>query len=169
MAGLNLLITYTARFTNRTGEIGLDGTVLAFTLAVATGVALLFAWAPRLSFMDDPIRAMSSGGGRSSGSRGRRRAQRALVISQLAASFMLLVGAGLLTRTLMRLYAVNPGFDLSNVLSLEAPNFANISDPGRLLQFNKDVLERVKTEASVKNAAVASTAPLAGSFPTLPR
>jgi putative ABC transport system permease protein len=165
VAGLNLLIAYTARFTTRTGEIGLDGAVLAFTLAVATGMALLFAWAPRLSFMDDPVRAMSSGGGRSSGSRGRRRAQRALVVSQLAASFMLLVGAGLLTRTLMRLYAVNPGFDLSNVLSLEAPNFANISDPNRLLQFNKDVLERVKTEASVKNAAMASTAPLAGSFP----
>jgi putative ABC transport system permease protein len=78
---------------------------------------------------------------------------------------MLLIGAGLLTRTLMQLYAVDPGFDLSNVLSLQAPNFANVSDPNRLLQFNQDVLERVKAEASVKNAAVAATAPLAGSFP----
>ncbi|HMF97066.1 MAG TPA: ABC transporter permease [Vicinamibacterales bacterium] len=165
VAGLNLLIAYTARFTNRTGEIGLDGTVLAFTLAISTGMALLFAWAPRLTFMDDPVRAMSAGGGRSTGSRGRRRAQRALVVSQLAASFMLLIGAGLLTRTLMRLYEVNPGFDLSNVLSLQAPNFATVSDPNRLLQFNQDVLERVRNEASVKNAAVASNAPLAGSFP----
>ena len=164
VAGLNLLIAYTARFTNRTGEIGLDGTVLAFTLVVSTGVALLFAWAPRLTFMDDPVRAMSVGG-RSTGSRGRRRAQRALVVSQLAASFMLLVGAGLLTRTLMRLYAVDPGFDLANVLSLQAPNFATVSDPNRLLQFNKDVLEQVKSESSVKNAAVASAAPLAASFP----
>jgi putative ABC transport system permease protein len=165
VTGLNLLITYTARFTNRTGEIGLDGTVLAFTLAVATGMALLFAWAPRLTFMEEPVRAMSAGGGRSTGGRGRRRAQRALVVSQLAASFMLLIGAGLLTRTLMRLYAINPGFDLQNVLSLQAPNFATVSDPNRLLQFNQDVVERVKGEASVKNAAVASTAPLAGSFP----
>jgi putative ABC transport system permease protein len=165
VAGLNLLISYTSRFTNRTGEIGLDGTVLAFTIAVSTGMALLFAWAPRLTFMDDPVRAMSAGGGRSTGSRGRRRAQRALVVSQLAASFMLLIGAGLLTRTLIRLYEVDPGFDLSNVLSLQAPNFAAVSDPNRLLQFNQDVLERVKGEASVKNAAVASNAPLAGSFP----
>src|SRR5437867_8309314 len=84
-------------------------------------MALLFAWAPRLTFMDDPVRAMSAGGGRATGSRGRRRAQRALVVSQLAASFMLLIGAGLMTRSLMRLYAVNPGFDLTNVLSLQAP------------------------------------------------
>jgi len=173
VSGLNLLIKYTARFTTRTGEIGLDVTVLVFTLAVATGMALLFAWAPRLTFLNDPVRAMSAGGGRSTSSRGRRRAQRALVVSQLAASFMLLIGAGLLMRTLMGLYAVKPGFDLSNVLSLQAPNFAiqNPANPNenrdRLLQFNTDVIERVKAEASVKNAAVASAAPLAGSFPQL--
>jgi hypothetical protein len=66
----------------------------------------------------------SAGNTRSTGSIGRRRAQRLLVVSQLAASFMLLVGAGLLIRSLFQLYAVKPGFDLANVLSLEAPNFA---------------------------------------------
>jgi len=164
VAGLNLLIAYTSRFTNRVGEIGLDGRVLAFTLVVSTAMALLFAWAPRLTFMNDPVRAMSAGGGRSTGGRGRRRAQRALVVSQLAASFMLLIGAGLLTRTLLRLYAVDPGFDLGNVLSLQAPNFAAGLDPARLSQFNQDLLDRVKAEASVKNAAMASAAPLAGAF-----
>jgi putative ABC transport system permease protein len=164
VSGLNLLITYTARFTSRVGEISLDGRVLAFTLVVATAIALLFAWAPRLTFMSDPVGAMSTGGGRTTGGRRRRRAQRVLVISQLAASFMLLVGAGLLTRSLMRLYGVNPGFDLEHVLSLEAPNFAQQSNE-RLKQFSKDALERVKAESMVKNAAMASAAPLAGSFP----
>ena len=120
VAGLNLLIAYTSRFTSRTGEIGLDARVLVFTLVVATTMAMLFAWAPRLTFMSDPVRAMSAGGGRNTSSRGRRRAQRLLVISQLAASFMLLIGAGLLTRSLLRLYAVDPGFNLHNVLSLPA-------------------------------------------------
>src|SRR4029079_3483599 len=164
VSGLNLLIKYTAGFKSRVGEIGLDGRVLAFTLLVSTAMALLFAWAPRLTFMNDPVRAMSAGGGRSTGSRGRRRAQRVLVVSQLAASFMLLIGAGLLTRSLMRLYSVNPGFDLEHVLSLQAPNFAQ-QTPERLRQFGNDVIERVKAEASVKNAAMASVAPLAGSFP----
>ena len=95
--------------------------MLAFTLVVSTAMALLFAWAPRLTFMNDPVRAMAAGGGRATGSRGRRRAQRVLVVSQLAASFMLLIGAGLLTRSLLRLYAVDPGFDLEHVLSLQAP------------------------------------------------
>src|SRR4030095_2165098 len=115
-------------------------------------------------FMNDPVRAMSAGGGRATSGRGRRRAQRVLVVSQLAASFMLLIGAGLLTRSLMRLYAVDPGFDLEHVLSLQAPNFAQ-QTPERLRQFRDDVIERVKGQGAVKNAAMASAAPLAGSFP----
>jgi predicted permease len=164
VSGLNLLIAYTSRFTSRVGEIGLDGRVLAFTVTVSIGMALLFAWAPRLTFVDDPVRAMSAGGGRSTAGRGRRRAQRLLVVSQLAASFMLLIGAGLLSRSLMRLYAIDPGFELEHVLSLQAPNFAQQSGD-RLRQFSTDVIERVKADASVKDAAMASSAPLARSFP----
>jgi putative ABC transport system permease protein len=160
--GLRLLVAYTQRFTVRTGEIALDTRVLAFTIVISTALALLFAWAPRLTFMADPVQAMS-GGGRTAGSRGRRRAQRALVVSQLAASFMLLIGAGLLTRSLLRLYAVDPGFNLGNVLSLQSPNFAQLP-PDRLKQFSNEVIERVKAEPSVKNASMALAAPLAGSF-----
>jgi predicted permease len=169
VAGLDLLIAYTSRFTSRTGEIALDGRVLLFALIVATTMAMLFAWAPRLTVMDDPVRAMSAGGGRNSGTRGRRRAQRALVVSQLAASFMLLIGAGLLTRSLLRLYAVDPGFSLENVLSLEAPPNFQQANPAvnaqRAAQFGLDVIERVKGDGSVRNAAIASAAPLAGSVP----
>jgi len=162
LAGMNLLIKYAARFTNRTGEIGLDWRVLLFTIVVAIGVALLFAWAPRMRFADDPARAMAAGG-RSTGSMGRRRSQRLLVVSQLAAAFMLLIGAGLLTRSLMRLYAVNPGFDLGNVLTLQSYNTGQLP-PERLKQFGNEVVERVKAEPSVKNASMAGVAPLAGSF-----
>src|SRR4029079_8501366 len=159
VAGVNLLIVSSSRSTSRTGEIALDGRVLAFTLVVSTSMALLFAWAPRLTFMTDPLRAMpAGGGGRSSGSVGRRRAQRALVVSQLAASFMLLIGAGLLTRTLMRLYAVDPGFNLGDVLSLQGnAHFQQANpavNPQRAVQSGRDVVERVKAEPSVKNAAM---------------
>ena len=163
--GLNLLISYAGRFTNRTGEIAVDGWVLGFTMIVAIAIAMLFAWAPRLTFVNDPARAMA-GAGRSAGTLGRRRAQRMLVVSQLAASFMLLIGAGLLTRTLMQLYAVDPGFDLANVLSLQAPDFTAQSRDQRL-QFSQDVLDRVKGQAAVQNAAMASSAPLAGAM-TMP-
>ena len=105
-------------------------------------------------------------GGRAAGTAGRRRAQRILVVSQLAASFMLLIGAGLLTRTLMQLYAVDPGFDLANVLSLQAPDFTAQSRDKRL-QFSQDVLDRVKGQSAVQKAAMASSAPLAGAM-TMP-
>jgi putative ABC transport system permease protein len=164
VAGLDLLTRYASRFTNRTGEIALDGWVLTFTLVVSIALALVFAWAPRLGFLNDPVRAMASGGGRATGSIGRRRAQRALVVSQLAASFTLLIGAGLLTRSLLQLYAVDPGFDLANVLSLQAPDFSGVNRERRL-QFSRDVLDRVRGEATVQSAAMASAAPLAGSFP----
>ena len=164
VAGLDLLTKYASRFTNRTGEITLDAWVLGFTLVVSIGLALLFAWAPRLGFLNNPVRAMAGSGGRATGSPGRRRAQRALVVSQLAASFTLLIGAGLLTRSLIQLYAVDPGFDLSNVLSLQAPDFTGFNRERRM-QFSRDVLDRVRAEATVQSAAMASAAPLAGSFP----
>ncbi|HEX6465499.1 MAG TPA: ABC transporter permease [Vicinamibacterales bacterium] len=164
LSGLSLLVRYVGRFTNRTGEIVLDGRVLGFTLAVSIAMALLFAWAPRLTFFNDPVGAMAGAGGRVAGSRGRRRTQRALVVSQLAASFMLLIGAGLLTRSLYELYAIDPGFNLSQVLSLQAPDFTQANQQRRQ-QFSRDVLDRVRANAAVQAAAVASAAPLAGSFP----
>jgi putative ABC transport system permease protein len=100
-------------------------------------------------------------GGRTAGSVGRRRAQRMLVVSQLGASFMLLIGAGLLTRSLMQLYAVDPGFDLANVLSLQAPDFT-VQNRDQRLQFSRDVLEQVKAQPTVQGAAMASQAPLDG-------
>ncbi len=162
IAGLDLLIAYTARFTARTGEIALDGSVLAFTLLVSTGTAILFAWVPRLKFLTDPVSSMAAGA-RATATLKRRRAQQALVVSQLAVSFMLLIGAGLLTRSLMQLYAVDPGFDLSNVLSLETPDFTD--QDARQLQFSQDLINRVKEENTVESVAMASAAPLAGSFP----
>src|SRR5262249_60243608 len=97
--GVTLLVVSAGAFPTRPGEIALDGWVLGFPLVVSIGMALLSAWAPRLTFMSEPTRAMGAGG-RSTASVGRRRAQRLLVVSQLAASFMLLIGAGLLTHTL---------------------------------------------------------------------
>src|SRR5687767_7122691 len=57
VSGLDLLTKYASRFTTRTGEIGLDASVLALTVALSIGAALLFAWAPRLPFVADPVRS----------------------------------------------------------------------------------------------------------------
>jgi predicted permease len=163
VAGLDLLVAYTSRFTTRVGEIGLDATVLAVTVVLSVAAALIFAWAPRLPFAADPARSIGAGS-RTTLSPGRRRAQRALVVGQLAISFMLVIGAGLLIRSLMLLYAVDPGFSLASVLSLQAPDFTR-QTPDRALQFTRDLVDRVKGAQAVQGVAMASSAPLAGSFP----
>ena len=78
---------------------------------------------------------------------------------------MLVIGAGLLIRSLMHLYAVDPGFSLANVLSLQAPDFTR-QTPDRQLQFTRNLVDRVKEESAVQSVAMASAAPLAGSFPS---
>jgi putative ABC transport system permease protein len=70
----------------------------------------------------------------------------------------------------MQLYAVNPGFDLANVLTLQAPtDFANSGFTAQIrerqMQFTRNMVDKVKDETPVQSAAMASAAPLAGSFP----
>jgi putative ABC transport system permease protein len=98
--GLDLLVQYTNRFTVRTGEIGIDVPVLSFTAGVAVAVALLLAMAPTLP----GIQSLGNAAGAAGGARGgvglsRKHVQRGLVVSQLALSFTLLIGAGLLVRS----------------------------------------------------------------------
>ena len=95
-------------------EIGIDGAVLAFTLAVSIGTGLLFGLAPALSAsrqdLQDPLK--EGGRGRSSAARG------LLVATEVALAVVLLVGAGLLLRSFLRLQAVDPGFRPERVLTL---------------------------------------------------
>ncbi|MCH6547004.1 MAG: ABC transporter permease [Gemmatimonadetes bacterium] len=160
VTGLDLLVSYASRFTNRTGEIGIDLFVLAFTLIIAVGAAMLFAWAPRLPFSQDLGASLNAaGGGRATGGLSRRRAQRALVVSQLAISFVLLVGAGLMTRSLIKLSQVDPGFDLENVMSMDMPDFSLQSQPQQF-EFSRALVSRVTQFPQVDAASMASAAPL---------
>ena len=117
----DLLVAYTSRFTMRTGEIGIDLSVLAFTLAVAFGSALVFSWLPGFGFSRDLSPSLASSSVRATGSLSRRRLQKGLVMLQLALSFVLLVGAGLLLRSLFELQSVDPGFELETVLTNGCP------------------------------------------------
>lgn len=159
--GLDMLVGYVGRFTSRTGEISVDATVLGFTLLVAVGAALLLANAPRLAIEGRMANALSSGGGRGTANSRRRRVQGALVVAQVAVSFVLLVGAGLLLRTLLNLYAVDPGFDLDNVLSMETPKFTPIS-PQEARQYTASIIEQVGAQPGVTSVAMAQRAPLGG-------
>ena len=118
-AGLDLLVSFAERFTPRAGEIRMDGGVLAFALLAATGSALLFAFAPSLRGPEEAGASLTRTGTRATGAG--QRVQRALIVAQVAATVAVLTAAGLLTRTLLRLYQVDPGVRIENTLTMEVP------------------------------------------------
>lgn len=157
--GLGLLVEYANRFTVRTGEISIDGTVLAFTVSVATGVAVLLAWAPSLPGLGGLVSGQGvAGAGRGVLGLSRKRLQWGLVVSQLALSFLLLIGAGLLVKSLVNLTRVDAGFDYADVLALDAPHITGLSNEEDRLIMDQ-VTEEVRRYPGVLAVAHASQVP----------
>jgi putative ABC transport system permease protein len=120
-AGLGILRAFAAQLTTRGGEIALDGSVLAFTLAVTLAVAIALSFVPNVGAEGALSASLASAGKRTTASRGRQRLQRSLVVIQVGVSVVLLTGAGLLVRTLMKLQDVDTGVGVENVLTMEVP------------------------------------------------
>ena len=117
VAGLRLLIALAQRYSPRANEIRLDTVVLGFALALSVGVALLLSFAASVPKEGTFGSWIAAGARRVSGVR-RHRLQRGLVIAQIAVSVVLLAGAGLLTRTMVRLSDVNTGLRTEQVLTM---------------------------------------------------
>lgn len=145
----------------RLEEIGVDGRALAFTLGLSVVTGIAFGIAPAVhGARTDLAMALAAGGARSSGTVRHRRVRWALVISELALSLMLLIGAGLLVRTVMRLYSVRPGIDASNVLTFQTVlPFTRFPDARTQIAFFDQAIERMKALPGVQAAAVVSTLP----------
>src|SRR5580700_7394625 len=109
----------------RTEEIGIDGHVLVYTLGVSILTGIVFGLVPALKTMRRDLDVTLKEGGRGS-SGARHRTQRVLVAVEMAMAVVLLVGAGLMIRSLAALWGINPGFDARNVLTFD---ISSTSDP----------------------------------------
>ena len=160
--GVDLLVAFARRFTPRADEIRVDAGVLGFALALAGAAALALAFAPVLP----KPRAMASalaGGTRSTGGTSKRRIQRALVVTQVAVSVVLLTGSGLLVRTLANLYAVDLGVDTANVLTMEVPTaFDGGRTPDESLAYFEEMQRRIAGIQGVDAVSMGSSVPLRG-------
>jgi predicted permease len=121
IGGLRLLISLAERYSPRASEIRLDVVVLGFALALSITLALLLSFVASLPKDGTFASAIAAGVRRMSGSLRKQRLQRALVVVQVAVSVVLLAGAGLLTRTMIRLSEVSTGLRTEEVLALEVP------------------------------------------------
>jgi predicted permease len=113
----------------RLEAIALDGTVLAFTFVISIGTGILFGLVPALRAARVDLHTALKAGGRNAQGEGgfgstRRRLRSLLVVAEVAISLMLLIGAGLLVRSFVRLQQVSPGFEPEGILSLRLGSLA---------------------------------------------
>ena len=164
------LVEFAARFTPRAEEVEIDGAVLAFSLAATVLTGLLVGSLPGLPAFERLARALA-GDGRTTAGRSRQRLRSALAVSQLALSFMLLIGAALMLRSFAKLQQVDAGFRADNVLTMTVDlNWSKYSTPERrvdreqVLKVFEPLWEKVRGIPGVVTAGTAWTFPLNSAF-----
>jgi len=148
----------------RLAETRIDTGVLLFTLAISVATGLLFGAAPALSASrPDPQAALTDGGRGSTSGRTRRRFRAALFVSEVALAFVLVIGSGLLVRSLLHALAVPPGFQPEGLLGLDVNlPAAKYPDAGPRRQFYERTLEELRRLPGVEAASAIYCAPLVG-------
>jgi predicted permease len=162
MNGLRLIVP---PFTlPRDANVTMDPRVLAFALALSLATGVIFGLAPALhATKPDLSGAMKEGGRGSSADSGRRRLRSTLVVVEVALSFMLLVGAGLLVRSFFQMMRVDTGFDSTNVITAGLPIASSrFPEPDQLNAYLRQIVARVDALPGVREAAVTNTVPMRG-------
>jgi predicted permease len=171
VARVSLLVVRTMNPGNipRLDEIGINGTVLAFTFGLSLATGVLFGLAPAWRAVKlDPNSSLKAGGRSGQGDGGlylkRHRLRGLLVASELALSLVLLIGAGLLVRSFIRLQSVTPGFTADNVLSMQfVVSDPKYKDQKVLASFYHEVESRIAHLPGVAAEGTVSALPLTGS------
>ena len=153
-----VLARYASRFSVRALDLSVDASVLWVGVALAMISAVLLALVPRLPSAD-----ASNGVSVASGSlritAGTNRRLRLFAVTQIAASFVLLAGAGMLLVTLMALQKTPTGFDMRNVLALNVPVISYQRAPSELAVFYKEAIRRIAELPGVERVAIGTAVP----------
>ena len=143
-------------------EVTLDGQVLAYTLFLSIAAGVLAGLFPSLRFSRVDVNEVLKQGTRGTSDAGGK-TRNLLVVCEVALSLVLLIGAGLMIRTLWQLRNVQPGFDSSNVLTMGvAVPRGRFSSASGEINFFRDVLQRVKALPGIEEAGAIDDLPLDG-------
>jgi len=165
--GIEVLVRLGPENLPRLDEVQLNARVLLFSLAATAVTGVIFGLAPIARLMRTDVRGALQDGSR--GSTGRRATGRSvLVVAQLAVAVMLVVGAGLLTRSFIRLLETEPGFDATGLLTLrvDLPSRA-YSNLERVADFPSEIIARLESLPGVASVAATGTLPLQREVPFL--
>jgi predicted permease len=160
--GLRALVALSPAELPRVAGVRIDATMFAFAFAITTLVGIASGLTPALQALRaDPHDDLQRASRRTVGGLGRTRA--VLVTAEVAIALVLLVSSGLLLRSVERLFAVNVGFEASNVLTMQVQASGHQFDaPGALGRFFEQSLDNVKRVPGVITAALTSQLPLSG-------
>jgi putative ABC transport system permease protein len=161
VGGLRLLTGLPDARLPRIDQVQLDGSVLFFTAAISIAVALAFGIVPALHASRGELRSRLSESAGTTSSPYARRVLGGLVIVEVALALVLLVGAGLMTRSFSKLLQVSPGFESTNVVGAQVllPT-TKYRDRQNLVRFYEDVVQRLRQSPGVTNASAVSTLPM---------
>src|SRR3954464_4799735 len=153
-----ILARYAARFSVRALDLTVDSSLLLVGVVLALAAAILLAFIPRLPSTDT-----SKGFGLANGSvritSGTNRRLRAFAITQIAASFVLLAGAGMLLTSLIALQLAPTGFNTHNVLAINVPVMSYGRTPDQVIGFYKEAMRRIGELPGVERVAVGALVP----------
>jgi putative ABC transport system permease protein len=162
--GVRALVALSPTELPRVNAIHVDSAVFIFTLCITGGVGLMVGLIPALLASRSNLQiGMQQSSQRTAG--GHQLTRRTLVVAEVALALVLMVSAGLLLRSLQRLFAIDPGFDASHVLTMQVQEAGHRFDGDNArAQFFSHALDAVRQVPGVAAAAFTSQLPLSGDF-----
>jgi putative ABC transport system permease protein len=162
--GVDLLVSLSQDTLPRTVTVQVDATVLLFTFLISLATGLLFGLAPAFRTLQVNLIESLKEGGRGSGETGlRNRTRSLLVVFESAIAVMLLIGAGLLVRSLIALQNVDPGFEANNVLTMRlALTGTKYDTPEKVTNFFTELQTRAGNLPGVETVGLITELPLSG-------
>ena len=162
--GVDLLVNNLPDYVPRAKEIAIDRKVLGFTLSLSLLTGLVFGIVPTLRLSKTGLsESLKEGGRKSGGGFGRNRARSVLVISEVALSLVLLIGAGLMIKSFWRLAQVDPGFRPENLLTMTVslPD-VNYPETEQVISFYQQLPQRLEALPGVKSVSAVNSLPISG-------
>src|SRR5215813_4190383 len=144
-------------------RVGMDNSVLLFTLGIAALASVLVGLLPALQASKTDLQTTLKDGGRLTTGASRDRARKALLVSEVGLSLVLLVGAGLLVRSMWNLLRVDPGFNPDNLLTLRIDLAGGGYDNQRMREFYDECLARARALPGARSVAYTHSLPITGS------
>ena len=157
---LELLTDFVGRLTPRAREIHIDLQVLLFTLAAALGTSIIFGTLSALFSRANLTSSLKEGSSGAGSGRQQNRMRSALIVCQISFSFMLLIGAGLMLRSLIKIQQVDAGIVPQRVLAMRTTfNWTKYTSDDKTKVAVQKLLDRVQSEPGVLSAAISSRYP----------